>query len=100
MQNEIDLQPLRRRGYDTTEITVTVNGIARTSTHRGVGPVEALTQALADVDRPVEILGLTQQSIGATAVTYLEHRGGWSCGRSDSVLTASLAAVIRAANAP
>ena len=38
--------------------------------------------------------------IGATAVTYLEHRGGWSCGRSDSVLTASLAAVIRAANAP
>jgi 2-isopropylmalate synthase len=49
---------------------------------------------------PVEILSLTQQSIGAAGVTYLEHRRGWACGRSDSVLTASLAAVIRAANAP
>ena len=96
----VELKDWHVSSDDTTEITVTVNGIARTSTHRGVGPVEALTQALADVDRPVEILGLTQQSIGATAVTYLEHRGGWSCGRSDSVLTASLAAVIRAANAP
>ena len=96
----VELKDWHVSSDDTTEITVTVNGIARTSTHRGVGPVEALTQALADVDRPVEILSLTQQSIGATAVTYLEHRGGWSCGRSDSVLTASLAAVIRAANAP
>ncbi|WP_374704317.1 2-isopropylmalate synthase [Mycolicibacterium sp. NCC-Tsukiji] len=95
----VELKDWQVSSDDTTEITVTVNGIARTSTHRGVGPVEALTQALADVDRPVEVLSLTQQSIGATAVTYLEHRGGWSCGRSDSVLTASLAAAIRAANA-
>ncbi|MFL0174995.1 2-isopropylmalate synthase [Mycobacterium sp. SMC-13] len=96
----VELKDWHASSDDTTEITLTVNGIARASTHRGVGPVEALTQALADVDRPVEILSLTQQSIGDTAVTYLEHRGGWSCGRSDSVLTASLAAVIRAANAP
>jgi 2-isopropylmalate synthase len=95
----VELKDWHTSSDETTEITLTVGGIARSSTHRGVGPVEALTQALADVDRPVEILGLTQQSIGATAVTYLEHRGGWACGRSDSVLTASLAAVIRAANA-
>ncbi|WP_285030898.1 2-isopropylmalate synthase [Mycolicibacterium sp. lyk4-40-TYG-92] len=94
----VELKDWHVSSDDTTEITLTVNGIARTSMHRGVGPVEALTQALADVDRPVEILSLAQQSIGATAVTYLEHRGGWACGRSDSVLTASLAAVIRAAN--
>lgn len=96
----VELKDWHTSSDETTEITLNVNGTAHTSTHRGVGPVEALTQALAEVDRPVEILGLTQQSIGATAVTYLEHRGGWACGRSDSVLTASLAAVIRAANAP
>jgi 2-isopropylmalate synthase len=94
----VELKDWHTSSDETTEITLTVGGIARTSTHRGVGPVEALTQALAGVDRPVEVLSLTQQSIGAAAVTYLEHRGGWACGRSDSVLTASLAAVIRAAN--
>ena len=94
----VELKDWHTSSDETTEITLTVNGMAHTSTHRGVGPVEALTQALADVGRPVEILSLNQQSIGATAVTYLEHRGGWACGRSDSVLTASLAAVIGAAN--
>lgn len=94
----VELKDWHASSDETTEITLTVNGMAHTSTHRGVGPVEALTQALADVGRPVEILSLNQQSIGATAVTYLEHRGGWACGRSDSVLTASLAAVIGAAN--
>ena len=96
----VELKDWHVSSDESTEITLTVNGMAHTSAHRGVGPVAALTQALADVGRPVEILGLTQQSTGATAVTYLEHRGGWSCGRSDSVLTASLAAVIGAANAP
>lgn len=94
----VELKDWHTSSDETTEITLSVNGTAHTSAHRGVGPVEALTQALAEVDRPVEILSLTQQSIGATAVTYLEHRGGWACGRSDSVLTASLAAVVRAAN--
>ncbi|WP_433734652.1 2-isopropylmalate synthase [Nocardia sp. CA-129566] len=86
-----------------TEITLTIGGAAE---YRGVGPIEALTTALARVGYPVEVLGLTQQSIGAgnggTAITYLEYRGGertgWACGRSDSVLAASMAAVMRAAN--
>ncbi|WP_433205314.1 2-isopropylmalate synthase [Nocardia sp. CA-107356] len=86
-----------------TEVTLTIGGPTE---HRGVGPIEALTAALARVGHPVEVLGLTQQSIGAgnsgTAITYLEYRSGertgWACGRSDSVLAASLAAVIRAAN--
>ncbi|MUL74755.1 2-isopropylmalate synthase [Mycobacterium sp. CBMA226] len=94
----VELKDWQASSDDTTEIMLIVNGTAHTTAHRGVGPVEALTQALAAIGRPVEILSLTQQSIGATAVTYLEHRGGWTCGRSDSVLTASLAAVIRAAN--
>ncbi|MFI6772526.1 2-isopropylmalate synthase [Nocardia sp. NPDC050412] len=90
-----------------TEVTLSVGGVTERSEHRGVGPIEALTAALARVGYPVEVLGLTQQSIGAgnagTAITYLEYRvgaqTGWACGSSDSVLTASLAAVIRAANA-
>lgn len=86
-----------------TEVTLTIGGAAE---YRGVGPIEALTAALARVGYPIEVLGLTQQSIGAgnsgTAITYLEYRGGertgWACGRSDSVLAASIAAVMRAAN--
>lgn len=62
--------------------------------------------AATGVAYPVEVLGLTQQSIGSgnsgTAITYLEYRSGertgWACGRSDSVLAASMAAVMRAAN--
>ncbi|RJO73537.1 2-isopropylmalate synthase [Nocardia panacis] len=89
-----------------TEITLIADGATVESAHRGTGPVEALTEALAKVGRAVEILSLTQQSIGSgndsTAITYLEYRvdgvTGWACGRSDSVLAASLAAVLRAAN--
>lgn len=94
-----------RTGSDTdTEITLCVDGRTTRSAHSGIGPVDALTRALADIGRPVEILGLAQQSIGSTAVSYLEYRTGgvtgWACGRSDSVPAASMAAVIRAVNAP
>ncbi|WP_236147273.1 2-isopropylmalate synthase [Mycolicibacterium sp. CH28] len=86
-----------------TELTLVVDGRATTSTQRGVGPVDALTRALAGVGRPVEVLGLTQHGLASTAITYLEYRRGdvtgWACGRSDSVLAASMAAVIRAVNA-
>jgi 2-isopropylmalate synthase len=92
-------------GSDTgTEITLCIDGRTARSTHRGIGPVDALTRALADVERPVEILGLTQQSVGSTAISYLEYRSGgvtgWACGRSESVTGASMAAVMRAVNAP
>ncbi|MGB8405726.1 MAG: 2-isopropylmalate synthase [Mycobacterium sp.] len=96
----VQLKDWHTRSDATTEITLAIGGTTYPSTHQGVGPVAALTAALADVGRPVEILSLTQQSIGATAVTYLEYRDGWACGRSDSVLAASMAAVIRAVNAP
>jgi 2-isopropylmalate synthase len=87
-----------------TEITLGVDGRTTRSAHRGIGPVDALTRALAGIGRPVEILGLTQQSVGSTAVSYLEYRiggaTGWACSRSDSVPAASMAAVITAVNAP
>lgn len=87
-----------------TDLTLTFDGRTTSSSHRGIGPVDALRAALEEIGRPVEVLSLTQQSIGSIAVSYLEYRSdgrtGWACGRSDSVLAASMAAVLRAVNAP
>lgn len=99
-EGPVQLKDWHTGSEDVTEISLVIDGRVHTSSHRGVGPIEALRRALADVGYPVEILGLTQQSIGATAITYLESRSGWACGRSDSVLGASMAAVLRAVNAP
>ncbi|MFQ6392942.1 2-isopropylmalate synthase [Nocardia sp. KC 131] len=89
-----------------TEITLTAADATHRTEHRGVGPIEALTDALARIGHRIEVLDLTQQSIGAgndgTAITYLEYRADgrteWTCGRSHSVLEASFAAILRAAN--
>ncbi len=99
-EGPVQLKDWHTGSDDITEINLIVDGRVHTSSHRGVGPLEALTRALAEAGHAVEILGLTQQSIGATAITYLECRSGWACGRSDSVLGASMAAVLRAVNAP
>ncbi|KRD20484.1 2-isopropylmalate synthase [Mycobacterium sp. Root265] len=99
-EGPVQLKDWHTGSDDVTEISLIVDGDVHTSSHRDIGPVEALVRALAAAGHPVEILGLTQQSIGATAITYLEARSGWACGRSDSVLGASMAAVLRAVNAP
>lgn len=91
----------------TTEIVLDVHGRERHSVHRAVGPVDALTAALADAGSPIEILGLTQHSVdkgaGSSAVSYVEYRvggrTGWAFGRDTSVVAASLEAVMNAANA-
>lgn len=103
-QGPVELKDWNTSSDGSTAITLVVDGRDHLSMHRDIGPVEALTRALAGIGRPVEILGLTQQSIGASAVTYLEYRRGdvtgWAGGRSDSVLAASMAAVLVAVNAP
>ncbi len=72
------------------------------------GPVEALGAALASHGAAIEVLGLHQTSVGAgaasAALTLLEYRSGdagsaWAAGTSSSVLEASLAAMVSAANA-
>ncbi|MFI2474893.1 2-isopropylmalate synthase [Nocardia xishanensis] len=91
-----------RTGEVATDITLTVGGATSTTEHHTAEPVEALTEALAAAGLPVRVLGLTQQAIGAGAIAYLEYRTGertgWCCGRGDSAPTASLAALVRAAN--
>ncbi|WP_039797793.1 2-isopropylmalate synthase [Nocardia araoensis] len=93
----------RTSGDETgTEFTLIVDGITRRTRHSG-GPVAALTEALAAVGSPVEVLGLAQQTIERddSAIAYLEYRSGehvgWSCGRAHSAQAAALAALVRAA---
>lgn len=91
---------------DDTELTLVVDGVTRTGTHRGADPVAALTAALAAAGYPVEILESTQESVDTAAarhaIAYLEYRCGgvveWVCGRGGSVVAAALDAVVRAAN--
>ncbi|AXA97729.1 2-isopropylmalate synthase [Microbacterium sp. PM5] len=90
-----------------TEATVHIDGVEHRSTHDGKGPVEALVDALEAQGIPVEILSLHQSSMrsgaDAEALTLVEHRmpegAAWTAGRDRSTLTATLDAVIRAANA-
>ncbi|QDZ13505.1 2-isopropylmalate synthase [Humibacter ginsenosidimutans] len=89
-----------------TAITLrTADGREHTSDHDGVGPAEALTEALARVGIRIEVLGLHQTSVGtgndSDAITLIEYRGdsvtGWAAGRDRSVLTATLSAIVSAA---
>jgi 2-isopropylmalate synthase len=93
-------------GLDELKVELTVRGERATHQATGTGPVDALTRILARVGLPVDVLGLTQQSLtpgsAAQAITYLEHRCpdrvAWAAGTGTSVLEASLAAVIAAAH--
>ncbi len=92
---------------ETTEIVLDIDGRELRSVHHGIGPVDAVTTALAAAGHPVEILGLTEHSVAegadSAAVGYLEYRvagrTGWAFGRSTSVISASLDAVLNAVNA-
>lgn len=95
-----------------TRIVLRARGEEHVTVHEGIGPVEALTSALAELGAAVEVLELHQTSVGrgaaGEALTLIEYRDGggigagsgtrWAAGRAASVLAASLAAVMRAAN--
>jgi 2-isopropylmalate synthase len=93
-------------GDSRTRITLRIDGREHTTTHRGGGPVEALTAALDAQSIWIDVVSLHQTSVGSgadsEALTLLEHRtadgGAWSAGRDRSVLSSTLSAVIAAAN--
>lgn len=93
-------------GRSHTRITLHVRGEDHASTHNGIGPVEALTAALATQGIEIEVLELHQTSIGqgndSEALTVIEYRHNgsatWTAGRAGSVLAASMDAVMGAAN--
>ncbi|WP_374978164.1 2-isopropylmalate synthase [Microbacterium trichothecenolyticum] len=98
--------PVELAGFATTDqgtaITLRTNGAERTSRHDGIGPVEALTAALAQIGFAVQILALHQTSTSSgndsEALTLLEYRDAqgieWIAGKDRSVLTATLTAVM------
>ncbi|MHB8631806.1 MAG: 2-isopropylmalate synthase [Candidatus Limnocylindria bacterium] len=83
-----------------------VHGRDRTIRGTGNGPVAALVHALqTEFGLPLEILDFSEHAVGAgtdaTAVAYVEARDGegtvrWGVGVHESVLTASLRAVVGA----
>ncbi|MBK0419586.1 2-isopropylmalate synthase [Leucobacter sp. CSA1] len=91
-----------------TRIALNVRGEEHVTTHEDVGPVDALARALVEHGIGIEILGLHQTGIasgsGSRALALVEYRrtddGGiaWAAGLADSAITASLDAVIGAAN--
>nr|WP_203919556.1 2-isopropylmalate synthase [Rugosimonospora africana] len=93
-------------GRDRLTVTLTVDGRIVQRSGTGDGPVDGLRLILAELGVPVEVLGLTQQSLGpgsdAAAITYLEfrvgHRSGWAVARDKSVLAATVRALVQAAN--
>lgn len=103
----------------TATVAVRVGGIEHRNDADTGGPVETLTRTLATAGIPLDVLSLHQTSMGSgsnsLALTLIEYRadGGvsapssssgagdsvsWAVGSDESVLTASLAAVVRAAN--
>lgn len=88
------------------DVTVEVDGTAYPGVSE-TGPVDALVGALARGGIELEILSLHQSSLragaDAEALTLLEYRGpagpAWAAGRDGSVLSATVDAVVRAANA-
>ncbi|WP_298135219.1 2-isopropylmalate synthase [Micropruina sp.] len=94
-------------GRTHTRITLRVDDAERTSEHHEMGPVRALSSALAAHGVRIEVLDLHQTSMrsgtDSEALTIVEYRHpggtGWVAGRADSVLSASLAAIVTAANA-
>lgn len=90
---------------ETTDVVLRVDGAEARTSHAGIGPVEALTDALREHGLVVEVVSLHQTSIGAgsggEALTLVEYRDGertrWAGARDHSVLTATMTAVLRAA---
>lgn len=94
-------------GQPQTAVTIQVDGTEYTSTQAGADPGAAITAALSERGIMVEVLGLHETRVGvgsnSEALALVEYRTAagtrWSAGQDRSPLTATLAAVIRAANA-
>ncbi|BDI61013.1 2-isopropylmalate synthase [Qipengyuania nanhaisediminis] len=99
------------RAIDGTRIfsgTIAVDGTEQSVSGRGGGLISSVMATLRDVfDLELEVVDYSQQSIGsgtdAQAATYLEctTRDGrtiWGCGIDQDVATASVRAVLSAAN--
>ena len=96
-------------GHRTTVVAqVLVDGTHRTVRGRGNGPIDALVSGLRDeLGISFEVKDYSEHALtsgsGASAVAYVEAEGKdgrtwWGVGMDSSILDASLAAVVSAAN--
>ena len=99
-----DYQTSVADGGTTVVARLQVGGRDRAVRGTGNGPVAALVHALrTEFDLPLEVLDFSEHAVGAgtdaAAVAYVEARDGdgkvrWGVGVHESVLTASLRAVV------
>jgi 2-isopropylmalate synthase len=85
-----------------------VDGQHRTVVGEGNGPIDAFVAALqADLGIDLDVTDYSEHAVGAgsaaTAVAYVETQSGdgvvnWGVGRHESILTASLRAIVSAVN--
>ena len=85
-----------------------IDGEHRTVTGEGNGPIDAFVAALqADLGVDVDVVDYSEHAVGAgsdaTAVSYVETTSGdgvvkWGVGQHESILTASLRAIVSAVN--
>ena len=95
-------------GRTTVVAQLLVDGAHRTVTGEGNGPIDALVAGLrAEVGVDFEVRDYSEHALtsgsGASAVAYVEAEGPdgstwWGVGMDSSILDASLAAVVSAAN--
>ena len=106
--NDIELLELEsesRDGTTRTQVGIRIDGAECSGCYDGIGPVEAVTELLAEHGYPIDILSLHQTSLtegnSSEALTLIEYRTStgtrWAAGRDRSVLTASVNAILRAA---
>jgi 2-isopropylmalate synthase len=95
-------------GHTSVTAQLLVDGQHRTVVGEGNGPIDALVSALrAELDIVLEVKDYSEHALtegsGASAVAYIECAAPdgstwWGVGRDSSILDASLAAVVSAAN--
>ncbi|MGD9794183.1 MAG: 2-isopropylmalate synthase [Acidimicrobiia bacterium] len=100
-----------RLSDDKAEITaqVVVNGVPKTITGKGNGPIDAFVSAVRnDLDVMIDVVDYHEHAAAAgadaTAVAYVETTGPdgvvrWGVGKDPNIITASLKAVMSAVDA-
>jgi 2-isopropylmalate synthase len=88
-------------------VDVTIDGVERSLTGNGNGPIDAFVNALSTVDVDVRVLDYAEHALtsgeNARAAAYVECSVGggdacWGVGVDENIVTASLRAIASAAN--
>jgi 2-isopropylmalate synthase len=93
-------------GRDILRVNVYDNGVLRTLEGAGNGPIAAFVDALSTIGHDIRILDYAEHALSsggdATAAAYVEcavgDHVGWGVGLDANIVSASLKAVVSAAN--